>query len=352
MRIFSKMVAIVCMASFLSAGDKPVVYILATGGTIAGASSSSTASSYDAGKVLIDTILKALPKNEVAKYATLKSEQVLQKGSQNLTPNDWLTISKRVNELLKDKNVDAIVITHGTDTIEESAMFLQLTTKSDKPVVLVGAMRPSTSLSADGPKNLFDAIVLASSPLSKGKGVMLTFNGNIISGSDVTKSSPVHVDAFKPANIGYLGYMWNNTPYFLRDSLQKHTTQSQFDISKTSSLPQVEILYGYAGSSAKAVEDAVKNGVKGIVYAGVGNGNFNDEVEKALIKASQSGVKVVRTSRIIYGPTPQWGEVNDDKYGFIASWWHTPQATRVILMLGLSAGITDSKELQKLMLSY
>lgn len=352
MKVFSKLVAIVCMTGFLMASEKPLVYILATGGTIAGAASSSTSSSYDAGKVLIETILQALPKDDVAKYATLKSEQVLQKGSQNLTPNDWLIISKRVNELLKDKNVDGIVITHGTDTIEESAMFLQLTAKSDKPIVLVGAMRPSTSLSADGPKNLFDAIVLASSPLSKGKGVMLTFNGNILSGSDVTKSNPIHVDAFKPANIGFLGYMWNNTPYFLRDNLQKHTLQSQFDISQTSKLPQVEILYGYAGSSAKAVEDALKNGAKGIVYAGVGNGNFNDEVEKALISASKKGVKVVRNSRIIRGATPQWGEIDDSAYGFIASWWHTPQASRIILMLALNAGITDTKEIQKLMLEY
>lgn len=352
MRIFSKLIAIACMVGSLVAGDKPVVYILATGGTIAGASSSSTASHYDAGKVLIETILQALPKEDVAKYATLKSEQILQKGSQNLTPNDWIIISKRVNEILKDKSVDGVVITHGTDTIEESAMFLQLTTKSDKPVVLVGAMRPSTSLSADGPKNLFDAIVLASSPLAKNRGVMLTFNGNIFSASDVTKSNPIHVDAFKAVNIGILGYMWNNTPYFLRESLQKHTTQSQFEISKISSLPQVEILYGYAGSSAKAIEDAVKNGAKGIVYAGVGNGNFNDEVEQALIKASKSGVKVVRTSRIIYGATPQWGEVDDEKYGFIASWWHTPQASRIILMLALNAGITDTKEIQKMMLEY
>lgn len=343
---------IACMMGFLMASDKPVVYILATGGTIAGASNLSTSSSYDAGKVLIETILQALPKDEIAKYATLKSEQILQKGSQNLSPSDWLKISKRVNELLADSGVDGIVITHGTDTIEESAMFLQLTTKSDKPVILVGAMRPSTSLSADGPKNLFDAIVLASSPLSKGRGVMLTFNGNILSGSDVTKGNPVHIDVFKPANIGFLGYMWNNKPYFLRDSLQKHTTQSQFDISKTSTLPQVEILYGYAGSSAKAVKNAVKDGARGIVYAGVGNGNLNDEVEKALIEASKNGVKIVRTSRIIYGPTPQWGEVNDEANGFITSWWHTPQAARVILMLGLNAGIKDNLELQRLMLEY
>lgn len=352
MKIFSKVIAILCMAGFLMAQDKPVVYILATGGTIAGSADSSVAAAYNPSQVLIDTILKALPKDEVAKYATLKSEQVFQIASQNLTPNEWLKIAKRANEILKDKNVAGIVVTHGTDTIEETAMFLQLAIKSDKPVVLVGAMRPSTSLSADGPKNLFDAIVLASSPLSKNKGVMLTFNGNIFSASDVTKSNPVHLDTFKATNIGILGYMWNNTPYFLRGITQKYTDNSDFDISKTASLPRVDILYGYAGMDEKAVEAAVKAGAKGIVFAGTGNGNFSDSVEKALIAASKKGVKVVRAGRMVYGPITQWGEVDDDKYGFITSWWHTPQAARIILMMGLNAGVTDTKALQQMMLDY
>ena len=352
MRCFSKFLAIFCFAGLLMAQNKPVVYVLATGGTIAGAGASSIGSSYDAGKVLIDSILKALPKEDVLKYATLKSEQVLQKGSQDLNPQDWLTISKRTNELLKQKDVAGIVITHGTDTIEETALFLQLTIKSDKPVVLVGAMRPSTSLSADGPKNLFDAIVLASSPLSKNRGVMLTFNGNIISASDVVKTNPVHLDTFKSANVGYIGYMWNNTPYFLRSISEKNTISSQFDITDTKVLPRVDILYGYAGMDEKQIEAAINAGAKGIVFAGVGNGNLSHSVEKALIEAVQKGVSVVRASRTIMGPTTQWGEVNDEKDGFVASWWHTPQAARIILMLGLNAGIKDVKTLQKLMLEY
>ncbi|WP_027327080.1 type II asparaginase [Helicobacter pametensis] len=333
---------------------KPTVYILATGGTIAGAGSSTekTASSYEAGKVLIQTILQALPKQEIAKYAKLKSEQVLQKGSQDLTPQDWIIIAKRVNDLLKQRDVDGIVITHGTDTIEETSMFLQLVIKSDKPVVLVGAMRPSTAISADGPKNLFDGIVLASSKEARGQGVMVVANSNILSASDITKTNPVHVDTFKPANIGILGYMWNNKPYFLRISSQLHTTKSQFDISKISSLPRVDILYGYAGMDERAIEASIASGTKGIVFAGVGNGNISSSVEKALSQASAKGIKVVRAGRMISGPITQWGEVNDEQLGFITSWWHTPQAARIILMLALQSKITDNAKIQELMLKY
>lgn len=333
---------------------KPTIYILATGGTIAGAGTGkdATTSSYDSGKVLIQTILQALPADEISQYANLKSEQILQKGSQDITPSDWITIAKRVNDLLQQKDIDGIVITHGTDTIEETAMFLQLVIKSNKPVVLVGAMRPSTAISADGPKNLFDGIVLASSQESRGKGVMVTANGNIFSASDITKSNPVHLDTFKPANIGILGYMWNNQPYFLRTSNQLHTLNSQFDISSITSLPRVDILYGYAGLDEKAVEASIHSGAKGIIIAGVGNGNISTSAQEVLIQASKMGIKVVRAGRMIYGPVTQWGEVDDEKYGFITSWWHTPQAARIILMLALQNGFTETQSIQKLMLQY
>ncbi len=351
MKIFIKIFMIVFFMGVTFA--KPTIYIVATGGTIAGASSNQdqTASSYDAGKVLIENILQALP-SKIHQYARLKSEQILQKGSQDINPQDWLKIATRINTLLKQRDIDGIVITHGTDTIEETAMFLQLVLKSNKPVVLVGAMRPSTALSADGPKNLFDAIILASSKESKGKGVLITANGNIFSASDITKSSPIHVDTFKSVNIGILGYMWNDKPYFLRTSSQLHTINTQFDISNTLSLPRVDILFGYAGMDEKMVENAISSGAKGIVMAGTGNGNMNTKTLEALKKASLDGIKVIRAGRMIYGPITQWGEIDDEKYGFIASWWHTPQSARIILMLALQAGITDNAKLQKLMLEY
>lgn len=333
---------------------KPVVYIVATGGTIAGAASSSTASQYSPSKVLIDTILKALPADELAKYAELKTDQLMQISSQNLSTDNWLKLSKRVNELLAKKEVSGLVITHGTDTLEETAQFLQLTVHSNKPVVVVGAMRPSTSLSADGPKNLWDAIVLAASKEAIGKGVMVEMNGVILSGGDVIKSNPTALTTFIPANIGVLGHMWENKPYFLRDVSQKHTKLSEFDIMNTKKLPRVDIFYGFAGMQGDVIDAAVKDGTKGIVMAGVGNGNFSESVEKSLIKASKKGVVVVRSVRMNHGSTTQWAEVDDKKYKFAAAWWHTPQQARIILMLALNKGlgVKDIEKIQALMLEY
>lgn len=345
------------LALFLCVGvafAKPTVYIVATGGTIAGAGATSTDSKYTAGQVLIKTILKALPADELAKHVVLKSDQLMQVGSQNMSPAKWLVLAKRINALLAKPDVNGVVVTHGTDTMEETAMFLQLTVHSDKPVVVVGAMRPSTGLSADGPKNLFDAIMLAAAPSAKGKGVMVEMNGVILSAGDVVKSNPSTLSTFIPANIGVLGHMWGIKPYFLRDVSQKHTTKSVFDVSKTKALPRVAIIYGYAGMDGYAITDAVKHGAKGIVMAGVGNGNVSDSVQAALQKAVKAGVVVVRSARMDHGATTQYDEIDDDKYGFVTSWWHTPQQARIILMLALNKGYNtkDVKKIQELMLEY
>lgn len=349
-----KKILIALVLATMALMAKPTVYIVATGGTIAGAAAKATDSQYSPSKVLINTILQALPKAELAKYVTLKTDQFLQISSQNLLPDNWLKLSKRVNALLDQRNVAGVVITHGTDTLEETAQFLQLTVHSKKPVVIVGAMRPSNGLSADGPKNLWDAIILAGSKEAVGKGVMVEMNGVILSGGDVIKSNPTALTTFIPANIGVLGHMWENKPYFLRTVSQRHTTASEFSVANTKVLPRVDIIYGYAGMNGDTIDGAVANGAKGIVVAGVGNGNFSASAEAALIKAAKKGVVIIRSVRMNHGSTTQYAEVDDDKYGFGASWWHTPQQARILLMLALNKGygVKDIKKIQRIMLEY
>ncbi|MGL4722868.1 MAG: type II asparaginase [Desulfovibrionaceae bacterium] len=358
MRFLSKCIPIFCLILFYSTiffsplhASKANIYILATGGTIAGAGTSSTQTEYKAGSVLIDSLLTALPAN-IKEYANVKAEQIFTIGSQDMLPEYWITLAKHINTLLADKSIDGVVITHGTDTMEETALFLNLTVKSQKPVVLVGAMRSSTGLSSDGVKNLHDAILVAAEKKSANNGVMIVMNDTILSASDAMKSKTTSVDTFIGPNIGPLGYIWGDKIFFLRDNKQRHTTRSEFDIDTIKALPRVDIIYGFAGSDAAPVHSAIANRAKGIVYAGVGNGNVSTPVEKALQEASKkNAISVIRSSRINKGPTTQWAEIDDENLGFVASWWHNPQRARVILMLGLTK-TQDQKALQRMMLEY
>ena len=174
LRRLTLMMVALLMTATIAFAQKPNIRILATGGTIAGTGGSSTATNYTAGQMAIATLLEAVP--ELQDIANVEGEQVVRIGSQDMSDEVWLILAKRINELLNDPNVDGIVITHGTDTMEETAYFLNLTVHSDKPVVLVGAMRPSTAISADGPRNLYNAVVTAAAPESRDKGVLVVMN--------------------------------------------------------------------------------------------------------------------------------------------------------------------------------
>jgi L-asparaginase len=316
----------------------PNVHILATGGTIAGAGQSATQSNYEAGKVAIETLIAAVP--EMKDVADVQGEQVVKIGSQDMNDEVWLKLAKRVNELLAKDDVDGIVITHGTDTMEETAYFLNLTVKSDKPVVLVGAMRPSTAMSADGPLNLYNAVVTASDPASKGRGVMVAMNDTVLDARDVTKTNTTGVQTFASPNFGPLGYIHNGKIDYQRSPARLHTSKTPFDVSKLDKLPQVGIVYSYANATdlpAKAMVDAKFDG---IVSAGVGNGNLYHTLFDTLAKASKDGIRVVRSARVPTGSTTLDAEIDDAKYGFVASGTLNPQKARVLLMLSL----TQSKD--------
>ena len=326
------------------------VVILATGGTIAGTGASSTTTvGYTAATVGVQSLIQAVP--ELAKVAKVTGEQVFQIASENMSNEHWLTLAKRVNVLLAQPNVDGIVITHGTDTLEETAYFLDLVVKSRKPVVLVGAMRPSTALSADGPINLYNAVLLAASLDAAGKGVLVVMNDQIQAARDVTKTNTSTLDAFRTPELGMLGYIQGSKPFFYRASTRKHTLDTEFDVSNLTALPMVEIVYGYANVGPVAVDAFVAAGAKGIIHAGVGDGSLAAKVLPALKAARQKGAIVVRASRVGQGILARNGEANDDELDFVAADTLNPQKARILLMLALTK-TASTRDIQRMFYTY
>jgi len=333
-----------------SAAQAANVTILATGGTIAGTGATSTTTvGYTAATVGVQRLIEAVP--ELAKVANVTGEQVFQIASENMTNEHWLTLAKRVNVLLAQSSLDGIVITHGTDTLEETAYFLHLVVKSRKPVVLVGAMRPSTALSADGPLNLYNAVLLAASPEARGKGVLVAMGDQIHTARDVSKVNTSTPDAFRTPELGMLGYFQGSKAFFYRQLVRKHTVETEFDVSALASLPSVEIVYGYANVGPVAVDAYMAAGAKGIIHAGVGDGSLAAKVVPALKAARAKGAIVVRASRVGQGILARNGEANDDELDFVVADTLNAQKARILLMLALTK-TTSSKEIQRMFYMY
>lgn len=321
------------------AQKKPHIIILATGGTIAGEGASPDRAGYTSGQVPIASLLKAVP--GIEKVAEITGEQIANVGSQDMSIDIWMKLNKRINEIFAKNEADGVVITHGTDTQEETAYFLNLTVRSDKPVVLTGSMRPSTAISADGPKNLYDAVTVAASPKTQGRGCVVVFNESIFDGRDVVKVSTTKVDAFISPNLGPLGQVYDGKVIYYMNSIRAGNKSTPFDISNLTSLPKVGIAYMYADADGREVTHFVEDGYKGIVIAGVGNGNFNKKFYDAIDAAIKKGVVVVRAARVPSGRVTLYDEIDDDKLGTIVSDDLNPQKARVLLMLGLTQ--TSSK---------
>jgi len=350
MNPFKKIVlAAAMLLSCAALSAKPKVRIVATGGTIAGVSTSSTSSAYTAGQVSIQTLIDAVP--QMLDLAEVSGEQLVNIGSQDMNDEVWLKLAKRVNELLNEEGYDAVVITHGTDTMEETAYFLNLTVKSDKPVILAGSMRPSTAISADGPANLYNAVAAAVSPSCKGMGVLCCMNNQLLDAKTVIKTHTIDCDTFEGGPSGIIGYVYNGEAHMMQRPLNKHTTESVFDVSKLDKLPQVGIVYGYANASALPMKAFVDARFDGIVLAGVGDGNFYKDVFDVAVNAQNSGIQIVRSSRCPTGPTCLNSEVDDEKYHFVAALDLNPQKARVLLMLALTK-THDWREIQKFFMEY
>lgn len=328
---------------------RPRIVILATGGTIAGAgATSANVSAYQSAVVGVDRLIAAVP--EIKNIADVRGEQILQIGSESFNNERWLTLARRVSALLNSPDVDGIVITHGTDTLEETAYLLNLTLKSDKPVVLTGAMRPSTALSADGPLNLYNAVVVAASPQSAGMGVLVVMNDEIHSARDVTKSNSVKVETFHSL-YGPLGTVVEGQPRFYRAPIRPHTTQSEFSVDDIAAMPEVDIVYTHGNMNRLSLDAFTDHGAKALIWAGFGNGSVPDYMDAALKETRAKGVFIVRTTRTGSGAIVRNGEADDDKNDYIVVDDQNPARARLLMALALTK-TTDTGRLQQIFWKY
>ncbi len=339
MRMFLKLlILLLCLKGQVMAQNLPTIALLATGGTIAGSGTSASSGSYKSGELGIKELLKAIP--SLNKIARIQGEQISNIGSQDMNEEVWFKLAKRAQELLDDSRIQGVVITHGTDTLEESAYFLNLVLHSTKPVVLVGAMRNASSLSADGALNLYNAVSVAIDEKSANKGVLVVMDDSIFSAREVVKTHTTHTSTFKALNSGTIGSVYYGKVRYYMQPLRKHTIESEFSLSQLKTpLPKVDIIYTHAGMTPDLFQASLNSHAKGVVIAGVGNGNVSAGFLKAMQEASQIGVLIVRSSRVGSGEITS-GEI-DDK-AFITSDNLNPQKARVLLQLALTK--TNNKE--------
>lgn len=324
-------------------GKKPKIVILATGGTISyQAADAKQERDFTDPRLPIRDIVGQVPGLDQA--AELEAEQLFQIGSTSISDSHWLKLAGRVNQLLARKDVDGIVITHGTDTMEETAFFLNLTVKSEKPVVLTGAMRPAVGLCAEGPLNLLHAVLTAACPESRGKGVLVTMDEQIFAARDVCKCSTYKVGAFEGTEYGCIGKITRGQVGYAYAPIRPHTVCSEFSVEGRERLPKVEIVYGYSDCGDAWVRAAAEAGAEGIVYAGTGSGILHPKVRELYEKDHDRLPILVRSSRVYRGGVGLNNFLDDDLYGTAAAWDFNPQKARILLKLAL----TETKDLQKI----
>jgi glutamin-(asparagin-)ase len=332
-----------------AAPARPNVVIVATGGTIAGAgATTANSATYQAAKVPVDKLIAGIP--ELNEVANVRGEQAFQIASESFTNEKLLQLGKRVSALVKDPAVDGVVVTHGTDTLEETSFFLNLVVHTEKPIVVVGSMRPGTAMSADGMLNLYNAVVLAGSPSARGKGVLVAMNDDILTGRDAAKRVNIKTSAFASA-WGPLGMVVEKQAYWFRAPVKRHTMKSEFDIDTLQSLPEVHIVYGYGSMAPTLYDAAVKAGAKAVIHAGTGNGSVPDYAVETLRRLRASGVHVVRASRIADGFVIRNSEQPDDKYDWVVAHDLNPQKAKILAALALTRN-GSTAELQRVFWEY
>lgn len=331
-------------AAAIAAEDRlPLVKVVATGGTIANTPS---------GRLHAGEVAAAIP--ELKKVARLEVEEVIRVGSSSITIANWLTLSKRINEILaKEKEVKGVVVTHGSNTVEETGYFLSLTVKSDKPLVLTAAQRQFTTLSSDSPKNFLQAVKVAAGDAARGKGALVVVNDTIHAARDATKQITYRVETYNSRDVGALGYVDDDQVTFYRQPLRKHTTAAPFDVGKLDKLPRVDIIYTAVDADGVMIEAAVEQGkAEGLVVAAFPTGSPTPAMEKTLKKYTDKGIPVVITNRGGIGRVRDTrGGTGPDKRPYIWGDNLTPQKARILLMLGLTK-TRDHAELQRLFEEY
>jgi L-asparaginase len=325
------------------------VRMLATGGTIAGQAPSQTDLRYRPASVGVEALIGAV--RDLDKLAEVTGEQVAQIGSQDMNDARWLDLAARIEALFARDEADGVVVTHGTDSMEETAYFLHLVVKSDRPVVLTGAMRAATSLSPDGPLNLYNAVAVAADPEARGRGAIVVMNDDLHSARDVTKSHTSDVQAFVSPGPGLLGAATYGRIRYFRRPTRLHTKASELGVAGLAALPRVDVLYAHAGMSPDLVAACLERGARGLVVAGMGNGNVTQEAAAALAAAARGGVVVVRSTRLVSGDVGRNVEIDDDGLGFVAADQLNPQKSRVLLKLCLARG-AGAAEVQEAFYRY
>ncbi|MHA7819094.1 MAG: asparaginase [Erythrobacter sp.] len=319
----------------------PKLLVLGTGGTIAGTSHVATGQSYEAGEISLDTIVTEIDK--LGLDVELEPRTIAQIGSQEVGWTEWDALHAAIVEAQENSEITGIIVTHGTDTAEETAFLLDLSLDAGKPVVLVGAMRPADAVGADGMRNFANAVRVASDFEAWDRGVVVVMGDTVFAASDVRKAATSSVDAFKGFPRGALARV---TPSSLDWFAPPHREGSKARFEWPEALPRVAILTAGAGMDAQPVDALLGIGCKGIVIAGMGQGNAPGAVLDALEQAVRDGVPVVRSSRVDEGMVDRNVEINDDARGFVAARALGPAKARVLLMLLIASGITDPASVQ------
>jgi L-asparaginase len=325
----------------------PRIAILATGGTIVSSATTTTGTIDYTVTDTVHDLIAAVP--EAASIANLVGEQICNLPSQDISNATLLTLARRINTLFESGTADGIVVTHGTDTLEETAYFLNLTVRSPKPVVVVGAMRPATALSADGPLNLYNAVRLAASPEAQDRGVMVVMNDRIAGARSITKTHTIAPDAFSAGELGYLGLFAGEAIRFENRSLRCHTRASEFILDGLDELPAVEILFGYQSMTGTFFDAAIASGARGIVFAAPGNGSLCHAAKAGANRLLQHGIVFVNASRVGAGLVTL--KPDDEENGIIAADSLNPQKARILLSLALT--VTDERaRIQQMFATY
>ncbi|WP_319521623.1 type II asparaginase [uncultured Desulfosarcina sp.] len=328
---------------------KAEVVVLATGGTIAGTAGSATRADYTSGRVTVDAMIAAVP--QIREIARVRGEQLANVGSQDITFAIMIALANRINNLLAEKHNHGVVVTHGTDTMEETAHFLNLTVASRKPVVMTGAMRPATAISADGPLNLYNAVAVAADPQAAERGVLVVMNDRIHGAHSLTKSNTTSVETFISPVNGLIGTVNYGRSEYFRRPFRRHTFNSEFSLDGVSVLPRVDIVHACADMPPDLIDASVERGARGIVIAGDGNGNMNAATIERAARAAAGGVLIVRSSRVPTGNVGRNVEIDDDRLGFVASDELNPVKARILLMLALLKK-RSLEEIQRLFYEY
>ncbi len=334
-------------------GAPPVVWVLATGGTISGGGASPTSlTEYRAGTFSGEELVAAVP--DLARHATIRVEQVTNVGSPNITFDDWRSLARRIDEIFSNEpDTAGVVITHGTNTLEETAYFLNLTVRHARPVVLVGAQRPATAISADGPLNLLNAVRTAASPEARGKGVLVVLNDQINAARDVTKTSTYRLETFSSRDLGLLGYVDGDRVAFYRAPSRRHTADSEFDLAGVTAFPRVDIVYSYVEANPVLIQALIEDGVDGIVLAGTGAGGMSRREREALERVTTLPADarpiIVRSNRV--GSGRVLPRTPDGELRMIAGDTLNPQKARILLMLAL-ARTRDLDEIRRMFREY